>query len=208
MALLLFNTSYNDGLDLLRNTEEQYLKQIRNSEEMMSSILLLIVEDSFFLHSLSGSLKRLKASVVTAGSKHEALSVCSNQAFDLALLDIRKQGEDAMQILTSLKKNQPETEVILLSDQENIALAMEGMQQGATDDIIVPFDVDSFLKKIKSALKRRKARIRANRRSSLLNVFEGAMAAAAYAQAGEFETAQEIYTDGCNMISRRLKPDA
>jgi DNA-binding NtrC family response regulator len=175
---------------------------------MMSSTVLLVVEDSLFLQNLSGNLKRIKASVVTAGSKHEALEVCSNQDVDLALLDIRKQGEDAMQILTSLKKNQPETEVILLSNQENIALAMEGMQQGATDDIIVPFDVDSFLKKIKGALKRRKARIRASRKSSLLHIFEDAMAAAAYAQAGEFETAQEIYKDGCNMISKRQKPDA
>jgi DNA-binding NtrC family response regulator len=174
----------------------------------MSSIVLLVVEDVFFLQNLSGNLKRLKASIVTAGNKHEALEVCSNQDVDLALLDIRKQGEDAMQILTSLKKRQPETEVILLSDQENIALAMEGMQQGATDDIIVPFDVDFFLKKIKSALKRRKARRRYARKSNLLNVFEDAMAAAAYAQAGEFETAQEIYMNGCRTNGKRSEPDA
>jgi DNA-binding NtrC family response regulator len=143
-----------------------------------------------------------------AGSKHEALEVCSNQDVDLALLDIRKQGEDAMQILTSLKKNQPETEVILLSNQENIALAMEGMQQGATDDIIVPFDVESFLNKIKSALKRRKARIRTRCKSTLLNTFEDAMVAATFAQAGEFETAKKIYQDGTNYSSKGKKEKA
>jgi len=159
----------------------------------MSSTVLLVVEDSSFLENLSESLKRLKASVVTAGSKHEALEVCSNHEVDLALLDIRQQGNDAMQVLARLKKNQPETEVILLSDPENIAFAMEGMRQGASDDITVPFDIDSFRKTIKSALRRRKAHLEARRKRSLLKVFEDTMVAATFAEAGEFETAQNMY---------------
>ena len=159
----------------------------------MNSTVLLVVEDSSFLENLSRSLERLKASVITAGSKREALEVCSNQDIDLALLDIRQQGKDAMQVLTRLKKNQPETEVILLSDPENIAFAMEGMRQGASDDITVPFDIDSFIKTIKSALRRRKAHIKASRKRTLLNVFEDSMMAATFAEAGEFETAQNMY---------------
>ena len=129
----------------------------------MGPTVLLVVQDAFFLQNLAGNLKRLKASVVTAGSKHEALEICSNHEIDLALLDIRQQGNDAMQVLANLKKNQPETEVILLSDPENIALAMEGMRQGASDDITVPFGIDLLREKIKSALKRRKVRLKASR---------------------------------------------
>ena len=159
----------------------------------MSSTVLLVVEDSSFLENLSGSLKRLKASVVSAGSKHEALEACSNHEVDLALLDIRQQGNDAMQVLAHLKKNQPETEVILLSDPQNIAFVMEGIQQGASDDITVPFDINSFRKKIKSALRRRKAHLAASRKRTLQNVFEDTMMAATFAEAGEVETDQNIY---------------
>jgi DNA-binding NtrC family response regulator len=138
----------------------------------MNSTVLLVVEDTFFLQNLSGNLKRMKVAVVTAGSKREALEVCSNHEVDLSLLDIRKQGKDAMQILARLKKIQPEIEVILLSDPKNISLAMEGMRQGASDDITIPFDVNLFKKKIQGALKRRKARLKVNRNRSLLNIFE------------------------------------
>jgi len=165
----------------------------------MSSTVLLVVEDTFFLQNLFGNLKHLNASVLTAGGKNEALAACSNHEVDLALLDIRKKGSDAMQVLASLKKKQPETEVILLSTTENIALVMEGMRQGASDDIIVPFDLDSFRKKILGALKRKKARVKANRKRSLLHVLEDTMVAATFAEAGEFETAHEIYHDAAEV---------
>ena len=158
----------------------------------MDSTVLLVAEDALFMQNLSESLKHFKASIMTAESIHEALEVCANCELDLALLDIRQKGSDAMQILSGLKKNQPDTEVILLSDPKNIAIVMQGMKHGASDDIIVPFDIDSFRKKIKSALKRRKAR----HKRSLLNVFEETMVAATFAQAGEHETAKKFYEDG------------
>jgi len=158
----------------------------------MSSTVLLLVEDSSFLLNLTGSLKRFKALVFAAGSKHEALEVCSNHEVDLALLDIRQQGNEAMQVLARLKKNRPETEVILLSDPENIAFAIEGMRQGASDEITVPFDIDSFKKTIKSALRRRKSNLEAFRKRNILNVFQNTMIAATFAEAGEFETAQNM----------------
>ena len=161
----------------------------------MNSTVLLVVNDSSFSQSLSGSLKRLKASVLTAANKREALEVCSSRDVDLALLDIRQKGKDAMQVLARLKKNQPETEVILLSDPGNIAIAMEGMRQGASEEITVPFDIDTFRKTVKNALRRRNAHIKAGRKRSLLEVFADTMMAATFAEAGEFDTAQNICRD-------------
>jgi DNA-binding NtrC family response regulator len=161
----------------------------------MNSTVLLVVDDSSFSQILSESLKRLKASVLTAANKREALEVCSSRDVDLALLDIRQKGKDAMQVLARLKKNQPETEVILLSDPGNIALAMEGMRQGASEDITVPFDIDTFRKTVKNALRRRNAHIKAGQKRSLLDVFADTMMAATFAEAGEFDTAQNMCRD-------------
>lgn len=169
----------------------------------MSSTVLLVAEDSFFLQNLSGTLKRLNAYVMTAGSKHEALEVCANHPIDLALLDIRRQGKDAMQVLARLKKTKPDTEVILLSGPSNIALAIEGMRQGASDDITVPCDIEVLHQKVNNALHRIRARAAARKKRSLLDIFGDTMVAATFAQAGEFETAQKIYSDGCANSFRR-----
>ena len=160
----------------------------------MDSTVLLVIEDRFFLQNLAKSLKKIKALVLTAENKYEALEACANHDVNLALLDIRHHGGDAMQILTRLKKKQPETEVILISNAENISQAMIGMQQGASDDIIVPFDVNVLVNKMRAALKRSKARARARRKGGLLNAFEDAMVAATFAEVGELETARKIYS--------------
>ena len=174
----------------------------------MDSTVLLVAEDSFFLQNLCGNLKRLKASVITAENKHEALEMCANYDVDLALLDIRQQGIEVMQVIARLKKNQPESEVILLSGPDSTAIAIEGMRQGASDDITFPCDIESLRQKVKSALKRRKARVCANRQRSLLSVFEDTMVAATYAQAGEFDTAQEIHTNGCTHSFTRKRSES
>jgi len=166
----------------------------------MRPTVLLLAEDVLFLYNLTESLKRFKSWSITAANKQEALEVCSNHDVDLALLDIRSQGSDTLQVLASLKKYQPETEVILLSDSKHIDVAMEGMQQGANDDISVPFDLEAFSKKIQSALRRRRASLKA--RHSLLDVFENTMAAAAFAEAGEFDIANNIQLENTVLKKR------
>ena len=168
----------------------------------MGSTVLLVVEDDFFQRNLADSLKKLKASVLTAGNKFEALEACANHDVDVALLDIRHNGNDTMQVLARLRKSRPETEVILISNAENIALSMAGMQQGATDDIIVPFEINTLTKKVRAALNRIRARSRAKRKTSLFSVFEDAMVAATFAEAGELETARKIFRDGQGGLSR------
>ena len=163
----------------------------------MSSTVLVVMKDSLFLESLTDNLKRLKASVLPAGNKHEALEVCSSHEVDLAFLDIRQPGSDAMQVLARLKKNQPDTEVILLSDPKNVALSMEGMRQGASDDITVPFDIDLLKRKVTNALKRRNSRLKTRKRT-LNNVIEGTLVDTAFAQAGEFETVEETQNNSDN----------
>jgi len=65
---------------------------------------------------------------------------------------------------------------------------MAGMQAGAADEITVPIDTDTLRATIASVCSTRKTK----RKRSIFKMFGDAMAAVAFAQAGEFDTAVDL----------------
>jgi DNA-binding NtrC family response regulator len=125
----------------------------------MSPRVLIVVQEAFFLKTVANRLRQHNMSVFAAGSEQQVLQVLSEQEVDVVLLDMRypEEGENALQALAHVKHLRPDAEVILLSRPENIALSMEGMREGASDDITVPFDIGTLLGKIEEARARKNA---------------------------------------------------
>ncbi len=164
----------------------------------MNPKILMVVQDAFFMDALADKLRKQKMSVLTKKSGQGVSDILRSRNIDVVLLDVRFRKEEAMQDLDSVKRLQPEAEVILLSSTDNIAFSMEGMRRGASDDITVPFDVDTLIGKIREACRRKREKTRCKRRRSIFSIFEDAMVAATFAQAGEFESAKEIYSSANN----------
>jgi DNA-binding NtrC family response regulator len=154
----------------------------------MGPTVMLAIWEKSLLHVMNNKLRELNFDVVVVENGSELAQQTATRDIDVILLDIRSDGESGLRLMTEAREKKPETEVILLSNQQCIALAMEGIQAGAFDDIPEPFEVDKISKKILAAWKRKKR----SKRSGLnrLAVFwEKTMMAAAYAEAGDFETA-------------------
>lgn len=108
------------------------------------------------------------------------------------LLDVRLDEHSALKLLQTIKAERPEVEAILINRPENIRVSMSGMQAGAGDEIIVPFDTAELKNKIQAGCKRYEKRRRKKGHRSLLDRFSDSMAAATFAQAGEFNTAADF----------------
>lgn len=155
--------------------------------------VLAIINDTLFGRTLAEKLARLNMAVLAVDDEQQALEILSGQEMDVVLLDIRpSQRKNAMAILSSIKKIRPGAEIILIAGAEDIALSMAGMRNGAADDITVPFDIDRLADKIRSASQRSLAKTGKRQKRSFLKIFEDAMMAATFAQAGEFESARKI----------------
>ncbi|MBI5559279.1 MAG: response regulator [Deltaproteobacteria bacterium] len=154
--------------------------------------VLLVNEDPQFIEALGRKLRQLHITVVTAESELEITPMAAEGEIDVVLLDIRYRGEEILQIMAGLKKENPAVEVILLSNEASINLAMEGIQSGAYDDIAEPFEVDVISGKIHEAWLHKKSTNKTAKRGKLALAFEKIMMAATFAEAGDFDTAKKI----------------
>lgn len=59
-----------------------------------------------------------------------------DQTTNIVILDYNLNGEDGNAVLKSIKKINPNTEVIMLSSNEDIAVAIESFRKGATDYVV------------------------------------------------------------------------
>ena len=164
--------------------------------DQMSPKILVVVQDAFFRQALADKLRQLGFFVMLSESTHSTLEILDYTDVEVVLVDIRDMKEQALQTVTNVKQIRTDAEVILLSSTECIDISMACMREGASDDIIVPFDMETLEQKINDAVERRHSLLLAkNKRNRFLKVFEDVMFAATFAQAGEFDTAREIFSE-------------
>jgi len=144
----------------------------------------IVSDDAGFAETIGGLIRAWGREVRLAGHLDPPAG-----EVEIVLLDIRQGAEQALSSLAFIRARQPETEVILINRPDNIGPSIAGMQAGAADELIVPFDTGSLKGKIAEADRRRK---KSRDKRSFLRRFGDAMAAATFAQAGEFDTAMDL----------------
>jgi len=106
--------------------------------------IMLVDDEKDFLESMKKVLQRRKMEVVTAESGPEALALLKENLVDVAVVDIKMQGMDGLEVLKRIKRNFPSVEVILLTGHPTVETAMEGIKLGANEYLKKPPDVDEL----------------------------------------------------------------
>ena len=107
----------------------------------MNSTKILIVDDELIMReSLAGWLERDGHSVQTASSGEEALEKLKETRFDILLVDIKMEGISGLDVLHTVKENDPDVAVVMITAYGSIPTAIEAMKKGAFDYMLKPFD--------------------------------------------------------------------
>jgi len=120
----------------------------------MGTANILIVDDELVMReSLAGWLERDGHYVRTASGGEEALAVFKEKHFDILLVDIKMEGLSGLDVLKSIKENETDTAVVMITAYGSIATAIEAMKNGAYDYLLKPFDPDELGVLIEKILK-------------------------------------------------------
>jgi DNA-binding NtrC family response regulator len=115
--------------------------------------LVLVVDDEPGVRKgIAQVLSDQGHTVRTAASGQEALARLAEAAPDLVLLDVRLPGLDGVELLKIIRRDHPETGVIMITAYPNIEGAVECMKLGALDYIIKPFRIDDLEAAVEKAL--------------------------------------------------------
>ena len=93
---------------------------------------ILVVEDERALcETIVRSLRRLAYSVDFCCDGNKAIELLGVERYDLVLLDLNLPGEDGMTVLRTLRQNDRDTKVLILSARSEVADKVEGLDAGA-----------------------------------------------------------------------------
>lgn len=118
--------------------------------------ILVIDDDPDLVGLVSAWFERAGYKVAGASNGEEALSLAAGGRFDLAVLDIMLPGMDGLKVLKALKEIAPGTEVIMLSAQTSLEVAIESMRLGAMDYIKKPFQMEQLEAAAEKAVEKRR----------------------------------------------------
>jgi len=116
------------------------------------AIRLLLVDDEVgFVDVLGKRMRKRGLNVTTATSGTEGIRTLRGNDFDVAVLDLKLEDMDGIEVLEIFKKMVPEMPVIMLTGHGSEQAARDGMAQGAFDYMLKPCDLDELLAKVREA---------------------------------------------------------
>ena len=128
----------------------------------MARYRVAVIDDDPDALSLLGEYLELSGfEVVTCGSSMTALARLEPRPPDLILLDIQMPGKDGFQLLAELRAHLrfEEIPVIFVSSLDRPNLKVKGLELGADDFVVKPFNRAELIARVRAAL-RRSARFR------------------------------------------------
>ena len=115
---------------------------------------ILVVEDEPRLQrSLAKALREENYAVDTAGDGEEALFKAESSEYNVIILDVMMPRLDGWQVLDRLRKRK-RTPVLMLTARDAPPDRVRGLDLGADDYLVKPFDLAELLARLRSLIRR------------------------------------------------------
>lgn len=124
--------------------------------------VLLAEDDDEAAGYVERGLEKLGHRVVRVSNGEEALQLGTTERFDMIVLDRMMPKREGLDVLRGLRSAEIETPVLVLTAMGGISDRVDGLDAGADDYLVKPFDISELVARM-NALLRRAARGEATR---------------------------------------------
>ena len=115
--------------------------------------ILIIEDEPDLLASVARTLRDEGYAVDTAPDGEEGLYKAKTWDYDAVLLDVMLPKLDGWQVLAQLRKVKP-TPVLMLTARDALKDRVRGLDAGADDYLVKPFDIPELLARLRALIRR------------------------------------------------------
>jgi DNA-binding response OmpR family regulator len=116
--------------------------------------ILLVEDDRMIGESVRTSLRQDGYAVDWVREGLAADTALRNEQYDLVLLDLGLPGKDGLEVLGNLRRNKHAMPVIIITARDSVEDRIKGLDAGADDYVVKPFNLEELAARMRSALRR------------------------------------------------------
>lgn len=113
------------------NTKSERILIVDDEENMLTTLADILVDEGY--------------KVSTAGTGEEAVEICSKEAHEIILMDVRMPGIDGVEAFRQIRRHQEGVRVILMSAYSIDALKEAAIDDGAIAFLSKPLDLEKVI---------------------------------------------------------------
>ena len=119
--------------------------------------LLLVEDDVLVASGIKLGLSDAGYAVDWVGSAERALEVTLSEAFDIAVIDIGLPQMNGLMLTQALRANGHTMPVLILTARDALQDRVQGLDKGADDYMVKPFELPELLARLRALLRRSQA---------------------------------------------------
>jgi two-component system response regulator QseB len=120
--------------------------------------VLLIEDDPMIGRAVAAGLQDAGYTVDWVRDGADAELALGHQLYELALLDLGLPRRDGLEILKSLRRSGSKLPVVIITARDAIVDRVTGLDHGADDYLVKPFDLDELLARARAVIRRQEGR--------------------------------------------------
>ncbi|HBN16291.1 MAG: DNA-binding response regulator [Gammaproteobacteria bacterium] len=116
--------------------------------------VLLVEDDESLANGILTALRSESYTIDPVNDGRSALHAVSSEHFDLVILDLGLPKLDGLSVLRAMRDRSLRTPVLILTARDGIKDRIAGLDAGADDYLIKPFDTDELKARLRALLRR------------------------------------------------------